>query len=229
MADQETALDALAVLGEPLRRRVYRYLSGQPGPVGRDQVAAELGVARSVAAFHLDKLAAAGLAKVEFRRPEGRTGPGAGRPAKLYRRSSEVVSVSLPERRYQLAALLLAEAVSRAQAGRRSAAEEACLLAHRHGVDVGRAHRPERQRPAVTTLLVDALADEGYEPSVERGEIVLANCPFHALAQDQRDLMCAINLELVRGVIDGVGAGGLEARLDPAVGRCCVRVRPRSD
>src|SRR5437879_6303744 len=129
MDKRELRIDALAALNEPLRRRVYRYVIAEGSPMRRDEVAAALGVARSVAAFHLDKLAKVGLLDVEFRRPPGRGGPGAGRPAKLYRRAPGEVSVSLPERHYDLVGRLLADArvmaadqpVRPARAGRRSA------------------------------------------------------------------------------------------------------------
>ncbi|MDQ3641298.1 MAG: helix-turn-helix domain-containing protein, partial [Actinomycetota bacterium] len=79
-------LAALAALGDPLRRRLYRFVGGQDHPVGRDEAAAGVGISRSTAAFHLDRLVDDGLLDAEFRRLTGRRGPGAGRPAKLYRR-----------------------------------------------------------------------------------------------------------------------------------------------
>ena len=82
--------------------------------MSKDQAAAALGVARSVAAFHLDRLVDDGLLVAEYRRLTGRQGPGAGRPAKLYRRAERGVAVSVPPRRYDLAALLLARAVDEA-------------------------------------------------------------------------------------------------------------------
>src|SRR5438128_1362724 len=65
-----------------------------------------------VETFHLDKLHASGLLDVEFRRPPGRRGPGAGRPAKRYRRSAAEFSVSLPAHRYDLAGLIMATALA---------------------------------------------------------------------------------------------------------------------
>src|SRR5262249_51369723 len=112
--DRGTSLSALATLNEPLRGRIYRHVIAQRAPVGRDAVARAVGVAGSVAAFHLDKLAGAGLLEVEFRRPPGRQGPGAGRPAKLYRRAGTEVSLSVPERHYDLVGRLLADAVAMA-------------------------------------------------------------------------------------------------------------------
>src|SRR3712207_22972 len=105
----------VAALDHPVTQAVYRLLVDR-GQLSRDDAAENLDMARSVAAFHLDKLADAGLAEVHFERLTGRTGPGAGRTAKLYRRSGREIQVSLPERRYDLAGEVLAEAIERASA-----------------------------------------------------------------------------------------------------------------
>src|SRR5439155_9153327 len=110
--DFDTQVAGVAALGDPVRRALYRYVVAQPGPVSRDQAAVGVGVPHHVAKFHLDKLEADGLLEVEFSRPPGRGGPGAGRPAKLYRRASREVAVSLPERRYDLAGRVMARPVT---------------------------------------------------------------------------------------------------------------------
>jgi predicted ArsR family transcriptional regulator len=84
---QNQALDDVAVLADPVRRSLYSHVAAQPEPVGRDAAAATAGISRSLAAFHLDRLVEAGLLAVTYRRLSGRTGPGAGRPAKLYARA----------------------------------------------------------------------------------------------------------------------------------------------
>src|SRR5215211_3169916 len=106
----------VAALADPIRRDLYRYVSAQPTPVSRDQAAEALGIARHTAKFHLDKLAEEGLLDISFRRLSQRRGPGAGRPTKLYARSSRQLSVILPERRYDVAGELLATAIEDAAA-----------------------------------------------------------------------------------------------------------------
>src|SRR5437879_2506301 len=138
MDKRELRIDALAALNEPLRRRVYRYVIAEGSPMRRDEVAAALGVARSVAAFHLDKLATVGLLDVEFRRPPGRGGPGAGRPAKLYRRAMSEISLSVPERHYDLVGRLLADAVALASREPVDPTEAVRVTAHEHGRALGR-------------------------------------------------------------------------------------------
>jgi predicted ArsR family transcriptional regulator len=113
--DLDARIGLLAVLGEPVRRALYLYVAAEADQVSRDQAAAALGIARHVAKFHLDRLVEDGLLEAEYRRPPGRGGPGAGRPAKVYRRTGIDVAVSVPERRYDLAGRLLARAVADAQ------------------------------------------------------------------------------------------------------------------
>ena len=106
-------IDALASLAEPTRRRLYDLVASAGGGfVGRDEAARTLGIGRPLAAFHMDRLVEAGLVVAEFRRLSGRSGPGAGRPAKVYRRAASTVEVSLPERRYATAATIFATALA---------------------------------------------------------------------------------------------------------------------
>ena len=94
MAKEPTAPDLaerladMGPLADPLRRSLYLFVAAQGHEVSRDEAAAGTGISRSVAAFHLDKLVDGGLLEASFRRLGGRTGSGAGRSSKLYRRSS---------------------------------------------------------------------------------------------------------------------------------------------
>ncbi len=219
---------AVAALDHPITQAVYRLLS-ERGELSRDDAAGALDLARSVAAFHLDKLTDAGLAEVRFARLTGRSGPGAGRTARVYRRSQSELAVSLPERHYDLAGGLLAQAVERATTegvGVEAALHEAAFEA---GRQIGAAARtqagPRPGRRQLRGALASALQAHGYEPRLVDGEIVLANCPFHALAERHRTLVCGMNLDLLGGLVDGIGAGGhLAARLAPQTGQCCVRL-----
>jgi predicted ArsR family transcriptional regulator len=190
-------VESIGALAEPVRRALYEWVVGQAAPVSRDQAAAGAGVPRHTAKFHLDKLVADGLLETEFRRLTGRRGPGAGRPAKLYRRSPREVAVTLPPRRYELAARIMAAALDRD--GSAEALAEAAA-------EVGR------------TANLEAL---GYEPHERDGVVELLNCPFHALAQEHTALVCGMNLHLVDALLAG---SDRRAVLDPAPGRCCVTV-----
>ncbi|MDT7707570.1 MAG: hypothetical protein QOG20_3177 [Pseudonocardiales bacterium] len=225
---REAQVSAVAALDEPTRRRAYDHVVRQAGPVSRDDAAAELGLPRTTVAFHLDRLVDEGLLDVVFERRTGRTGPGAGRPAKLYRRSGCEVSVSLPERHYALAGQLLAAALE--EADRSGDSPRAAL--GRHAYTVGRglaatAHPATGGDARAATLAV--LEAHGYEPRVEGPHIALVNCPFHTLAQQHTELVCGMNLRLLDGLLDGISCTGLAAHLHPTPARCCVRLEPESD
>ena len=221
---QDGVLAAVAALGDPLRRRIYRFVSGQDHAVSRDEAAEALEISRSAAAFHLDRLVEEGLLEANFRRLTGRQGPGAGRPAKLYRRVSRDFALSLPDRRYELAARLLAAAVAEASATGAPVEPVLGRLARQKGTELARSVKPAppaRQARAVA----EALAGEGYEPRPGEREIVLGNCPFSALVDDQPQLVCHMNLALLEGFSEGLPGAGLTVRLQPSDDACCVRLQ----
>lgn len=230
--EREARVSEVAALDQPARRDLYALLIERHDWITRDEAAEASGLPRSVAAFHLDKLVEAGLLETRFERPPGRSGPGAGRPAKKYRRADREVAVSLPDRRYDLAGALLADAVADAAATGRPVHDALAEAARSAGRDMGVAVRaevaPSRSGAAVRAGAVRALERLGYEPHVRGRDVVLANCPFHALAARHRDLVCGMNLELISGLADGLGAEErLAPRLEPAEGMCCVRLQAR--
>lgn len=228
--DLERRISGIAALDQPLRRDLYRLLSERDAWVTRDEASEALGVPRSVAAFHLDKLAEAGVVEVIFERTTGRTGPGAGRPAKLYRRGTAELAVSVPDRRYDLAGSLLATAI--AEAERTGAPVADCLTAAARaagqviGEEAAAATGPLKKREDRRNAVLEILARHGYEPLVgKHGEIALVNCPFHRLAEEHRSLVCGMNLDFLTGLLQGMGpADHLDARLAPEPGYCCVRI-----
>lgn len=222
-ADVAAQISAIAALNEPIRRALYTYVAEQPGPVGRDEAAEAVGITRELAAFHLDKLLEEGLLDVEYRRLSGRSGPGAGRPAKLYHPSRRQVQVILPERRYELVAELMAEALEEKESDPAAALERAAL---RFGESLGaEARRHLGRRPSQKRLLDTACAvlrSHGFEPITVEGEIRLRNCPFDAVVKEHIALVCGMNLSLAQGLVNGLGAEGVDVRLDPKPGACCV-------
>lgn len=212
-----TDVAAVAALDEPTRRRLYDHVVRQPGPVSRDEAAQALGLARQTAAFHLDRLADAALLDVVYERRSGRTGPGAGRPAKLYRRSARQVAVSLPERHYELAGRLLAQALEESEA----TGEPARTVLHRSARRLGAQLAAGR-----TARLDDLLERYGFEPRRDGDAITLENCPFHALARQHTETVCGMNLHLLSGLLEGLHESSLQAQPDPRPGHCCVRLRP---
>ncbi|MFJ1567462.1 helix-turn-helix transcriptional regulator [Streptomyces erythrochromogenes] len=218
-------IDVIAVLQDPVRRRLYEYVAAQGREVGRNEAAEAAGVARTLAAHHLDRLTEAGLLESGSRRLTGRSGPGAGRPAKVYTRARVERSVSLPARDYRTAAELLAEAAE--QAGLDAGL---CAAARRRGESLRGAAAPCGGLEEAMELL----AARGYEPHLEEGEegeegeagrgvvVRMRNCPFHAVAERFPPLVCGMNLALLEGLIGTDGP--VRARMDARPGECCVVV-----
>jgi len=210
MEEGGDSIAAVGALGDPTRRKVYDFVVRLGRAVGRDEVAQGLGVARTLAAFHLDKLVEAGLLEAGYARLAKRPpGPGAGRPAKLYRRSESQVAVSLPPRSYVEVGALLAEAVERS------------------GADLTLQQvAQERGRAVAGEDMWEVLREWGYEPFERDAEICLRNCPFHVLAQEFPPLICGMNLALLNGLAEGAG-WPVTARMKPEKGHCCVRVEAK--
>jgi predicted ArsR family transcriptional regulator len=223
-------LAPLSSLDDPLRRRLYEVVTSRPGPVNRDEAASAAGIGRALAVYHLDKLVESGLLTASYQRPPGRSGPGAGRPAKLYARSDREFAVTVPPREYELAARLLVQAVEADPSDRsRAALAEA---ARRLGTELGAAFRPAvaagpppDDRDAAKRDVKGVLTQHGYEPCRDTdGVIRLRNCPFHQLAEQHREVVCGMNLALVEGLVAGLGADGWRPALDPRPGHCCVAI-----
>ncbi|HET7667006.1 MAG TPA: helix-turn-helix domain-containing protein [Mycobacterium sp.] len=222
-ADRDAA--GIGALSDPLRRRLYLFVCAQADPVSRELAAEALRLAPHQAKFHLDRLERDGLLDTFYARVSGRSGPGAGRPAKLYRRTDREIAISLPDREYQLAGRLMADAIAESANTGIRVVEALHRLAHTYGRQLGEVAAGDRLPQSVRAALelaVETLATNGYEPRRENGRVVMANCPFHALAQAQTKLVCQMNHALIGGLTDALGPHRPVAELDPAPDRCCV-------
>lgn len=223
MDDLSRDVTGISALGDELRRRLYLFVASQPSPVGRDQAARALGIPAHQAKFHLDRLEEAGLLESEYVRLSGRSGPGAGRPAKTYRRRPGDLSVSLPDREYALAGELMATAIDESLDDGTPVAEALARAARRRGMEIGMA----AAGPGTPLqLAAKALTRFGYEPRIENNRVVMANCPFRGLTTTHPRLVCTMNTDIVDGVCEAVG--GLTSALEPAEGRCCVVLKART-
>lgn len=223
-------LAAIGALAERTRRAVYDFVAGSADWVSRDEVAEATRLERGTASHHLERLIKDGLLKADYRRLGGRTGRGAGRPAKLYRRADRDISVSLPQREYELAGRLLAAAADRSRVDgvdiTTALAEVAGDAGRRIADDIAVRH-PLR---AGDDAIMEALAEHGFEPRREEGGmVVLSNCPFHKLAQEHPELICGMNLCLLSAAVEGIDESGLVAKFDPRLGRCCVTLGQQGD
>lgn len=227
MTDLAAAAGPIGALSDDLRRRMYLFIRAARRPVSRDEAAAEVGISRKLAAFHLDKLVELGLLVAQYGRPPGRSATLAGRSAKMYEPSDIELDVSVPQRRYDRAGKMLVEAID--QAGPAESPRDAAVrIAEQHGTCLGERVRQEKGlRPlgAERTLATASkvLEDEGYEPYPAGPDAVaLRNCPFHDLASDAPDLVCNMNRSFIEGLVRGLGNESVDALLTPRPGECCV-------
>jgi len=224
---ESSAIGAVAALDDPVRRRLYAVVRSRAHPVTREEAAAEAGISRKLAAFHLDKLVEVGLLEPGSRAASGRV----GRAPKTYAPAPRPVQVSIPPRTHVDLAEVLVDATrgqrrgeSPAAAGFRVAAEKGEQLGRL--VDAPRGRLGAERGIAVTMTV---LGERGYEPYlVTKTCVRMRNCPFHPLAERAPDLVCGINQAFLAGLLSGLGADRLEAVLAPSPGECCVEVRPRA-
>jgi predicted ArsR family transcriptional regulator len=226
MDSREAQISAVAALNEPTRRRLYDYVVRQPAPVSRDDAAAVLELPRATAAFHLDRLVDEDLLAVVYQRRTGRTGPGAGRPAKLYQRSRHHVAVSLPQRHYDLAGRLLSSALEHAERSGDSPRATLDQRAYQLGTELGETARHANGNHDTRQTALRVLEEYGFEPRIDGDGVTLANCPFHTLAQEYTEFVCGMNLRLLDGLLNGLASTGLTAHLHPSPPQCCVRLSP---
>ena len=222
-AAQLSDLEALGVLAEPTRRRLYECVAEAETPITREAAARTTGVDRSLAAYHLDKLAGHGLLEASYSRPPGRVGRGAGRPAKRYRRAAREFVSRTPPRDYRLLAELLVEAVDAGEVDLAASIE-------RTARDVGRRLGAAAAGDGTEQTVQALLRSRGYEPvEAEPGVLRLRNCPFDGIAARHPDLVCGLNLALIKGILDAQEAEGTSAVLAPEAGACCVVIRTRKE
>jgi predicted ArsR family transcriptional regulator len=222
------AAEAVAVLADGLRGRLYAFARAVRRPVTREQAADATGISRKLAAFHLDKLARAGLLHVSY----AATGAGArgGRPPKLYQPAELDLQVSIPPRQHDELASILIDAVLTSEPGE-DARHAALRAAAARGSTLGTTARnrmrggqpgPER----ALTIARAAVQQWGFEPETQApGCLRLRNCPFHPLAARSPDLVCGINHAFLTGFLTGLDTLAIQAVLDPRVGECCVELR----
>lgn len=223
----ENRVETIAVLADGQRRRVFGYVRRARRPVTREEVAAHSGVSVKLAAFHLDKLVDAGLVRSRYETPSGVR--KVGRRPKVYEPAGTDLHVSIPERRPDVIAEILIDAVVTEQA-EESARAAALRTARERGHEIGsaeRAHtRPGRLGPERSVNAVEPVLESyGYEPDRPAPTTLrLLNCPFHQLVARSTELVCGINHAFLGGVLDGLQTSGIDAVLAPHPGRCCVEI-----
>jgi predicted ArsR family transcriptional regulator len=219
--DLNETIDRLCVLDDPARWAAYLAVRTAAGPLTRAEVADEVGISVRLAAFHLEKLLAEGFVEASYERDERSV--VVGHPAKRYRPTDLQLEVSIPPRRYDLAAEILAEALDEASSA--PAEETLADVAAEFGRHVGRRARARNG----DSRLLTALRFIGYEPATTGDDVSLRNCPFKHVAEARPEVICRMNLAFVAGVIVGAQSRSHHAVLSRSPGRCCVVVAARED
>jgi predicted ArsR family transcriptional regulator len=227
----DSAIKAIAALDDELRRGMYVYIRSVRRPVTRDEAAAAVGISRKLAAFHLDKLVDAGALRAHYEPAAGIR--RVGRSPKVYEPTSADIQVSIPQRRHDVLADILLDAVLTEGQGE-NARDAALRAARSRGEQAGRDER-KQSRPGrlgaerALTLVSGVLEHHGFEPAREApARIRLRNCPFHPMAVKAPEVVCQMNHAFLAGLLDGLEAPAVEAILDPRSGGCCVELHQRS-
>ncbi|WP_163162269.1 helix-turn-helix domain-containing protein [Arthrobacter sp. Alg241-R88] len=208
---------ALASLGDEKRRQLFELVAASPGAVGRDEVAGATGIPRSTVSFHLDRLVQDGLLAVEFHKPPGKSGPGSGRPAKMYRPVAGEIGASVPDRNYDLAGELMAAAIERSTTGGESVGESLPAESFRKGCSLAE----------TSETLEDFLVQSGYRPEPDGdGGFLLPNCPFHRLSDGHPGVVCTMNGAFLRGAASRFDASSDRVAPADLPGHCCARIMP---
>ncbi|MFF4289687.1 helix-turn-helix transcriptional regulator [Streptomyces sp. NPDC001633] len=228
----DAAIESVSVLNEDSRRQMFAFIRRQGRPVTRDEAAASVGISRKLAAFHLDKLVDAGLLRARYASPGGIR--KVGRQPKVYEPTDSEIRVSIPDRRHELLADLLLEAVLSEGEGE-TATHAALRTAGRRGRELGEAEREQTRPGRLGTerglnVCERMLDQHGFEPFRETStQLRLRNCPFHPLAARAPELVCGMNHAFIAGYLEGLKVSGVAAVLAPRPGECCVQLGPATE
>jgi predicted ArsR family transcriptional regulator len=199
-------MDELEAVGDPELRETLLWARAQARPIDADQLAAAHEIHRNVARSRLERLVTARLLTASFERRTGRTGPGAGRPAKVYAVSPELGAIEFPARRYEsLLGLLVAGLPIEGRADK----------LREIGIEFGRElARTARLRPAKTLAagfdrMCAAVRSLGYQAAVtevtENGAVIATpTCPLRPLVRAHPE-----TAEIDRGMWAGLAATAL--------------------
>lgn len=224
----DAAIDSVSALGEGTRRQMFAFIRRARRPVTRDEAAASAGISRKLAAFHLDKLVDAGLLRARYASPAGVR--KVGRQPKVYEPTDTPIRVSIPDRRHELLADLLVQAVL-TEGEHETAVQAAMRTAEERGEQLGEEERAQTRPGRLgaergLTLCERMLDRHGFEPAREAPDrLRLRNCPFHPLAAQAPDLVCGMNHAFLTGYLQGLRAPAVQAVLAPRPGECCVELR----
>lgn len=213
-----------SLLSDDRRRAIYLYVKQHPGAVTVNEVAESFDMHRNAAKFHLDKLLRGGLLRAEFKRVNGKRGPGAGRPSKLYTATETEVTFTVPERHYDLLAHLLLQSLT--------SGEDVGCVGERFGNELAAGLRDDLEGDDALDLVGQVLDRLGFSPHIEtdgdgRTWVTTENCPFGRVAMEAPGgEVCRLDRAIIRGVLEAFGVAGADVREHTSMRRgndVCVR------
>jgi predicted ArsR family transcriptional regulator len=191
-----------ATLGDPTRRSIYLRIRSSTEPTTASTIAAEFGIHPNVARHHLDRLAEEGYLEVTRRRQTGKTGPGAGRPAKCYTSTDKEIDLRFPTRRLDLLIDLLVRTVMRLAPsdGTDVALEIGRDFGHElaAGLNVDTSGNEDGMLEAVATMM----RHEGFEIIADGDRLLTQHCPFGASSFEHPEVLCALDRGIMAGIFD---------------------------
>ncbi len=209
--------DLTSSLGDPTRRGIYVTVRESAEPMTATQLAELFGIHPNVARHHLDRLAADGYLRVSRRRRNGKSGPGAGRPAKCYEATPKEIAIQFPPRRHELLSELLVRVVERL------APEHGPEMAEQVGREYGRDIARQIGMPeeagfdAAVRAVAVAMTGVGFDMSLddESGQLLTRSCPFGQTAADHPDVVCKLDQGIVSGLMEAVLPEGRRVVVTP--------------
>lgn len=212
-------MDELEAVGDPDLRETLLWARAEARPVDADQLAAAHEIHRNVARSRLERLAAAGLLTTSFERRTGRSGPGAGRPSKVYTVAPGLDAIEFPARRYEsLLGLLVAGLPAE---GRAETLREVGVAFGRELAQTARL-RPAKTLATAFDRMCAAVRSLGYQAAVsevtEHGAVIATpTCPLRPFVRRNPEAA-----EIDRGMWAGLAATAL-ADSDVVNVRCETR------
>jgi predicted ArsR family transcriptional regulator len=198
--------DLTSALGDPTRRGIYIAVREAPEPATASQIADLFSIHPNVARHHLDRLAEDGYLEVTRRRPDGKSGPGAGRPAKCYTATAKEIELHFPARRYDLLSELLVRVIERIDPGNLS--EIAADIGREYGKELAdEVGAPEESGfDMAVSAVARAMTGMGFatDPDADTRRLLTSHCPFAATAVKHPEVVCSLDRGIVSGLMESL-------------------------
>jgi predicted ArsR family transcriptional regulator len=179
----------ISALQDPTRRRILLDFYVHQTEWTTAEVAEAVGVHRTVAHAHLERLVALGYLVSGQRRGTS------GKPAKLYRLTGRQIELSYPVRRFARLAAELAQALRGVSEG----SDAARQAGRRYGASL--VTKPADSPESALHQLAPLAADYTFAD----GEIVARNCIFREACERAQDIVCEFHAGILEGALRQAG------------------------